>query len=57
MDMKVYAVEHKTWHNYSIVKVFADEKKAMEHAEKMERQKSHSDGYMEYYVKEFEVEV
>lgn len=53
--MKVYLVEHKTWSMSEILEAYIDKNIAQEAADCYERNKRHSDGWMEYYVKEIEL--
>lgn len=48
--MKVYVVENRTWSQSSIEKIFLNEQKANEYAQKKESTKTFNDGYMQYYV-------
>lgn len=53
--MKVYIVEHRTWSISSIEAIFLDKTKAENFADDLEKHKTHDDGYVEYYVEEFDV--
>ena len=55
MKDKIYIVENRTWSSSNVEKVFKDRKQAEEYANTLERTKKFSDGYMSYYVREFEV--
>lgn len=52
---KIYIVEYCSWSSSRIEKVFRDRKQAEEYANTLELTKKFSDGYMSYYVREFEV--
>lgn len=55
IDVKVYIVERRTWSISSIKAIFLDKTKAENFADDLEKHKTHNDGYVEYYVEEFDV--